>query len=1487
MPLDLSLLPDPKPPMGIDLSKLPDTVESLPEPLAEESKHINTDLIHSELLNINPGLAVIERDNINAVLKDRSNLTTPEKDAHNKIKTGIEQGNYGALIPLLGLSAFRGLTQFIFKPLGIATGMRTDKLIDEAIEYWRQKSPDIKFVDPGIERPEAKPITSNAQALLGWLTDWEIQRKQGSVRDIAAGAAELTGFAGGPLRVAGTAGQAVVAATAKTARPVYQSIYRGMSTGALLGEGDKEKTLEHMALFGVFEGLTGFLGRIARTPERVANLRQWHEMSSKERAHIMRSMDELATNAEKTLDSMKKRGASKEAVEAMAEKLDSEIFKKVEDPFWRQEQIDRPIEGMEPVEVVREKPVKPKEEVSVVYDGKDFFKVEPTKPPEPKPVKPTVPEPELYPIPDEPIPPEAIDTYQKLAGEAERGAIEGVKGKELKEEKKILTEAKKEAMRMVRESPAVEVVADIVDRGGLNRESVIASGVSKPEIADLNRRHPKLITNKGPIKADLEANRLGFDTADELLENIKRTPGIGEASERLTQEFFDEAMIGIDEGRAYDLRERLLDEEINLLSKALGKKPKIRRDLKGVIRRESGQEKAKDILEVDTRKALNDQLKLEAKAAREAFSAGKKESALAHKIKQREITIRAREAKRSRDTINRIIKDFKKTQKKLSPKSLKKMGGFPPEQASEIRELLSGLDLAKPTAKTLKKLQATRKYLNENPNALMPDSVLAALERLEKVSVRDLELNDLESIHQAVMHQVKLGELKNRIKVGRARKDFFKTLDTAIRELELPKDLIDKFDEIITDAEVSRKTAGKWIRDNLMIRQDGYDLIVETIAGPDSVVYDVFFRQPKFGVRKKIQKEQEFYDLLNKLSKDAGFDPVVFVKRPFRSLPKGKTDINKWVNETVKTGRFELTRGRRISLYLHSLNPDNYEALVTGGFGLRFGTDPAKVYKISEEELQEIIESLDKNELALAQATSELMGHIGNQIEPVFKDQYGYDFPRVDPYYPKDVMPLERGALDAEAEEMLARTSERWARPGIPKGRLEKRIGSKLPIYIEPVTDVINKQIDWASTFIGLEGPLNNASKLLYNNEYRKALSAKYGDNTVWKEIDKGLKDVAGLHEAVSSLEQMLSVVRARVATTTLGANPFVIALQALSYPMYVRYVPPEHMLQGALEFWKNPNQSIARLKRISPKFRKRLEGGFNKDLAELSRMTANVQLGGKKDYASQMMGGIKGVDAITVGTGMQGAINFVMESLERGIVTPEMEAAIGITAADIPKLTPEAKLSAAVIYAEFVTDTTQPTFDALHRSPISRGGGVEKTISMYSSFTNRALNMIRRDWRSYQRAKTKAEKDRALNAFVATLLLIGVVNTTGLELRDRARDFLYGRKTKEKNLALRIVKHWSGLLLLIRDIVSSGVSIAERGSFLGYDVSFPVEKGLQVPANVMGHGLRAITADKKKERKRSIIKFADAVTELYLMKYGLPYQNLKNLKRIGENILE
>jgi hypothetical protein len=122
------------------------------------------------------------------------------------------------------------------------------------------------------------------------------------------------------------------------------------------------------------------------------------------------------------------------------------------------------------------------------------------------------------------------------------------------------------------------------------------------------------------------------------------------------------------------------------------------------------------------------------------------------------------------------------------------------EYQRAIREILDTYDLQKPTQKTITKLTNLRKFLQNNPEAPIPQKYLDNIQRLEKKPIRNMTTDEVKELTDTVKHLTKLGEeiQKHRIIVDKLM--FNKELGNALKDTN---NLDSKYENINRAMEVS------------------------------------------------------------------------------------------------------------------------------------------------------------------------------------------------------------------------------------------------------------------------------------------------------------------------------------------------------------------------------------------------------------------------------------------------------------------------------------------------------------------------------------------------------------------------------------------------------------------------------------------------------------------------------------------------------------
>nr|NIS51023.1 hypothetical protein [Phycisphaerae bacterium] len=838
------------------------------------------------------------------------------------------------------------------------------------------------------------------------------------------------------------------------------------------------------------------------------------------------------------------------------------------------------------------------------------------------------------PIPKEPIKPEAIAEYEQLAGEAARRALERVEEYYKKEEVKIWKEAKREAKPFVEEDPVYAMQSEIVEAGGINRQSMIDNDVAATDIADLNRKRPRLVTKKGQLSADSVAGQMGYDTVDAMVQDWKMRPTKKAMMEEVAAQMADEMLIGLDATKDIEFQTLVAEEEVKILSKMLGKKPKVRRDFRVTVDKLTRVIPVKDaVLIQNERLALKDAIRARARVAREAFRAGKKEAALKAKEEQIAKLAKLRATMEARKSLNKTKALLKKAKK-----GVRKMRKGP---GANIQRLLDELDPVKLSKKKRLELEEWAEFVEENPEVELSKGAWEAVKRLDKKPLADLTMAQLEGVRDYILHQFHVNRSMNKIIRKKRRQELDDIVTGSINSMVPPNK--NSLFKSMPPGKYEKGRAKRRIKHIFGLGQDGYDLMVESIGGKESPIWDVL-ADDLFSARNSQLR------IIDRPLTDYGNAAEAIYKKYRIKKPE------KWLAEKIKTGRHEFTRAERVAFYRHSLNKDNITAIVEGGYGKRFSDNPFRVEGMTLEELDAILKDISNAEKALAEEPmTKFFDYFGKKMAAVFYDKNGYPLTLMDPgeYYPKQVMSTaRRDAMDIEqdnAVEKFRRTG--FTRIGVDRSNTIDRVGSKKAIYINPFWYDMVRFAQRNATYIAYEMPLTNASRLMNDPRFKTEMVDRYPPE-LYFEIQKGLRDIAGSYLSYDILEEGLLRLKNNLSIGVLGGPNFkVMGRQFFSFPLYLLYVRPRHLIGGFIETSVHPRRVHQAHLENSPKYKERVQSGFSRDLHDVFRdknwqkILGNDHIRIKDAY----MSGVRKIDKVAVSRGMQGAIRDVLAQIRRG----------------------------------------------------------------------------------------------------------------------------------------------------------------------------------------------------------------------------------------------
>ncbi len=261
----------------------------------------------------------------------------------------------------------------------------------------------------------------------------------------------------------------------------------------------------------------------------------------------------------------------------------------------------------------------------------------------------------------------------------------------------------------------------------------------------------------------------------------------------------------------------------------------------------------------------------------------------------------------------------------------------------------------------------------------------------------------------------------------------------------------------------------------------------------------------------------------------------------------------------------KITPAMRISLYLHSLNPQNLQHIAGGGvrvpdIALYKKGKIAEAYargtviKLTPSEVRAIVGQMTAKERRFADAAHEYFNTTSKDaINDVSEKLKGYSIAGVEDYFPihtddsftrKD---FESIKFDGSIEGM---------------GFLKERIKSSSPIYLQDLNSVLTQAIDLHAKYVGLAIPVRNFNKLwgvtaqnvTEDGDMGASSSVQSTVRQQWGEdgrryIEKMMRDLQNGGKEQSEWAKELAKVRSRYAGAVLTLNPSVAMKQAASYP--------------------------------------------------------------------------------------------------------------------------------------------------------------------------------------------------------------------------------------------------------------------------------------------------------------------------------------------------
>lgn len=907
---------------------------------------------------------------------------------------------------------------------------------------------------------------------------------------------------------------------------------------------------------------------------------------------------------------------------------------------------------------------------------------------------------------------------------------------------------------------------------------------------------------------------------------------------------------------------RKLNSEIKRVRKSLdlerakAKNPQPpKKSRKSIIRITTGMN-LDDEITISEYKLLKNQLQREAIAANKAMREGNKQGLLTARARYRVLMDNLRARRDARKEVNKILKDLKKVSKQTAQMT--------PEYQKIIDDTLGPFSFSGMTDATRTKLEGLRAALVNNEEMDLPDAVIESLSRLDKTPLRNLDLTSLRNIHMAVMHFAALGKRGPQMILSQKKvtRDFI--LDQSIKGMRPAKQVATEMDATYSSGKEAKARLAT-LKNLYTVHLDTYDNIIESIAGQDGMAYRVLYREIKQGSN---ERDKVAYSLE---------DEFMEAQEAFQKRHPEIKNIAGWLNEEVTFAGIKMQRNLAISLYRGFYDPDFQRSIVENGFGLWGNQDqnnPNKIYKLPDDLYASAISKMTNVEKEYGDLALPTIERSGDLLAAKFLEINGYAMPRIEGgiYWRKEVMASERAK-----DEELELQKERFGRPHVFKGMTKQRTGSSAAVWVKPFTVSVREMHQRAADFVGLEEAMSNASWLLYNKQFSAAMEERYG-KPVWREIEKGLKDIAQISDpgAKTDMERFFRWLRNKSTIYALAAN-YGTALKQLNGSLnYMVYVPPGYLTQAISTYSKDP-MAVKKLHReMSVEYRRRRESGYSQDIGNV---LSSLNQQGREATITEKIGQkgmlpLQYVDIFGVDLGMLASTYQAMDCFKNGEMTDHMRMALDLTDAQVAKMTPAEKMQLAYRWAEFVTERTQGQNLPEHMSGWQRGTELEKQMSMFFGELQKNLAGFARAYRAVERGEPGAKA--LLTKTILLYAILGVLIDSGV---NELRNWLRGRKGDAWWAAL--LKSYTGYLPVIREIASSVIDYSQGKVYGGGGGDTPYARIQNMAVKPATSLAATMTAKTPKKQRENAWKLAKSMMDLVSLMLGVPWPAMQEPYKI------
>ncbi|WP_051693760.1 ATP-binding cassette domain-containing protein [Desulfohalovibrio reitneri] len=1019
---------------------------------------------------------------------------------------------------------------------------------------------------------------------------------------------------------------------------------------------------------------------------------------------------------------------------------------------------------------------------------------------------------------------EAADEYIQAAQAAEAVADEAIERRvedELAEKRK---EWRRQAKQEADGHPAHQVIDSILDAGGIDAQDLgVELVVDGRVIKKINKLRPsKRIIREGGAEAWRVAEQAGFDSVAEMVDYISRTPTkrqiIADRMEELEAEwrrtFNPEVEI------LSDRYEDLLEKEAQVLAGATKGRPVKSSAIKKLVRQRTGQMKSEYIAmsEMDLLKSV---VRREARAARRAYSEGKKEAAAAAKDRQRRALAELRERYKAKQELLKIIRGVRKEAKSKS---------VPWEWQEQVLSLVERFGMGTKTLtprrpeempKLVDFLRGKMDFLYDPdlleggaqpPESGVADWIVEASKR-GRWDYRDLTLDQTRDLYKAVRWLAHRGRIESRLISAQEQAA---VQAVAQESADNMADLGEK--HVITEKE-SRSIFGKtrkFSREMLaelglmeywLKAADGFRKGSQALSGPlyrHMVKPLTDARAREFEIWEDFGRRMD--EILQPVVKDWGKD-------------KGFTIDGVALPEDVRKHWDGLWTKQKIFMLALNLGNEGNRNAVKKGYG-HIDKATGKFREMSESDLSRIVSHLTEAEWDAVEQIWQLVDELFPMIDETHYQINGTKLTKVDPepfytpsgrlvrggYFPLifDRAYSRKARQFQEAEDLMNSREALYQKPNPKSGMTKERQGGTLPPRLS--ITVIPRHMSDAIHYSTHAVAVRDAYKLISEDTFAQAFTRHFGDEA-YNLLTPWLRYIARPErERGDAFEDLMEKMRNRASVVVLGFNPKYWLIQVSGLAHTMKELGAARTAKAAMSIMRHRGKALdwgleksTYLRNRANNFDREIQGVFHK----LDPTAGHIEVFGRRinlqDVREFSLKGIQVMDMAVAHVTYHAAYEQAMaEYKEAG-------------RQDLEGMDHDASR-----YADDVIRQSQASADPFSLSHFQRSRGLKRLLVMFFTFTQNYLNRQGHHIRGWREGKMSNE-EFARHVFFEWFLppmvesaLLGAVLAGEVPWAD------------EPERLLKEFPYWwvSGLPIVrnVRGVVEYGSDISDTPALQGFD---------------------------------------------------------------------